>query len=191
MEHAEGLPDNVKEVIAKQIGMLLPRIFDPELLSQAEVKLRETFEVWVLEADAVIQSTDDLSLLARPIGRWHHQVSIDSEVKSFARSTPLGATPESWRVVEVFQSPLAEKIDDALRRIDDLKLGDEWLARLLVVPAYQVHAFWLLNSEDVEKIFVIDHPAQFTHLLTDRLLSYDEFLVALRREQHIIGRLRS
>jgi hypothetical protein len=191
MAHAEALPEEVLDKVLEQVGVLLRGAFDSEQLSGAEVGLGETFDVWVLEADAVIRPTDDLRLLANPTGRWHHQVSVNGVVEAFARSVPLGATPDSWRVVEVFKSPLASKIDKAIVRVDDLHIVGDPLARLLIVPAYQVHAFWLLNDKNVEQVLVIDRPEQFIHLHADQLLSYHEFLEALRREQHIIGRIRS
>lgn len=191
MAHTESLQDKVLDVIAKQIVTLLPAIFSPEELFEAELGLGETFDVWVLEADAVIRSTDDLRELANPTGRLHHQVFINGVIETFARSIPLGATPDSWQVVEVFKSPLARKIDEAIRQVDDLYIDGDPLTRLLVVPAYQVNAFWLLNHESVEKVFVLDRPEKFTNLPTNQLLSYKEFLDALRKEQHIIGRVRS
>jgi hypothetical protein len=186
MARAESLPVEVLSVVAEQIGAMLPGVYDQEQLSEASFEICETFELWVLGLDAITQPLNDLRLLTNPVGLWH-QVRLDGQAQVFARSIHLGAQPESWRVVEVFQSKLAGKIDEAIDRIDR-KVDDEWLARLLVVPEYQVHAFWLLNDEGAGQVSVVACPAQLAELLrVERLLSQEEFLEALRGTLPITG----
>jgi|SRR6185436_17036475 len=189
MAHAESLPNDVLEAVAEQIGAILPGVADSADLRDAQVTMGETFELWALGADAITQPINDLNQLATQTGRWHHQVAYRGEIGSFARSAPLGAEPSSWRVAEFFESPLAKKIDEAINWIDQNTDMDP-LVRLLVVPAYQLHAFWLLDAENVQ-VFVIDCPSQFTYLRSGYLFSQDEFLQSLRQEHHIIGRYRS
>lgn len=190
MAHAESLPDDVLRAVAEQIGTLLPGVFAADSLPVGRVRIGETFEVWVLEPDAITEATNQLRRLATPTGRWHHQVSLDGVMRSFARSTPLGVKADSWRVTEVFESELARKIDDAIDWVDR-NITDDPLVHLLIIPAYQTQAFWLLRDAGDDQVLVLDRPPEFTHLHTDRLLSQGEFLKALRSEQHIIGRLRS
>lgn len=195
MAHAEGLADDVLKEVARQIGAMVSGVIGPDKLAEARLTMDKTpFEIWMLGADALLQPTVDLRLLASPTGRWHHQVALDEKVIAFARSMPLGAQPSSWRVQEFFVSELAGKIASAARWVDDENnVAGDPLVRLLDVPAYMVHAFWLLRDEGEgeEEVFVIDCPKSFTHLSTDRLLSQFEFIEALRREQHIIGRILS
>jgi hypothetical protein len=190
MAHAESLSDDVLNVVAEQIGAMLPGVYDKEQLSGAGVEIGETFEVWVLGLDAVTQPLNDLKLSAHPRGLWH-QVRLNGQPQIFARSILLGVRPSSWRVVEVFQSTLAEKIDEAITWVD-LNVPDDLLTRLLVVPAYQVHAFWLLPDQGPGQVLVIDSSARLARLQSPkRLLSETEFLEALCSERPIIGRSRS
>ena len=186
------LTGGVLDVVAAQINALLRGVFNPDRLAGAQIAMGLTLEVWVLEADAtIIQPTDDLKQLARPAACWHHQVVINGVTESYARSTPFGAEPKSWRVVEIFESQLAERIDRAMGWVIE-NVPDDPLVRLLIVPAYELHAFWLITEAEVEQVFVIDCPAQFTNLRSDQLFeSQNRFLEALRREPHIVGRIRS
>ena len=191
MARAESLSDDVLSVVAEQIGAMLPGVYYKEQLSGVDVEIGETFEVWVLGLDAITQPLNELKLLANPRGLWH-QVRIEGLAQVFARSILLGAQPSSCRVVEVFQSKLAGKIDEAIKWIDDKKFPDDWLTRLLIVPAYQVHAFWLLPDEGAGQILVVDTPAQSAFIQpAERLPSEKEFLDALRSERPIIGKSRS
>jgi hypothetical protein len=192
MAHAENFPDAAADEVVKQIGALLPGQFIANPPAEGEVTLSETFEVWILDGNAVTQPTDSLRQLARPTGYRHHQVFIKGAAKLFARSTPPDAATGRWRVTEVFESELAGKIDEAIDLIDSMDRDDidDPLVRLLIAPTYQTHAFWLLSDTKDDQVLVLSRPPEFTSLRTDQLLSQGEFLEALRGEQHIIGRLR-
>ena len=98
---------------------------------------------------------------------------------------PLGPDAGSWAVRELFQSEIARKIDDVIDWIDPNVKGDP-LVRLLIVPAYQLHAFWLKEGE-ASQVVVVDMPNGFTRLQYGKLYTSKEFLEALAQEQHIIG----
>lgn len=138
-----------------------------------------------LRADAVAKTDLDISQLARQTGRWHHQIKIDGKAESFARSVPLGPDAANWSVRELFQSEVAQKIDEAIDWIDSNVTGDP-LVRLLIVPAYHLHAFWLKEG-DASRVLVVDMPASFTRPQYNKLYTSKEFLEALTEEQHVIG----
>lgn len=192
MAHTLSLPDDAEDEIVKQIGELLPGQFMANPPAEGDVTLGETFEVWMLEGDAVRWHAASLRDLARPMSRLHHQVYVREKAKLYARSTPLAAEPGSWRVTEVFESELAGNIDKAIETIDEIDSdrADDSLVHLLVVPTYQTYAFWLLRDSWNDGVLVLDHPPEFTSLSRDRLLSQGEFLEALRGERPIIGRIR-
>ncbi len=101
------------------------------------------------------------------------------------RATPLGANAESWSVRELFTSEIAGKIDEAIDWVDRNVKGDP-LARLLIVPAFHLHAFWLVESGK-SHVVIVDMPRGFSKLEYRKLYTSREFLDALVQEQHIIG----
>src|SRR5204863_1584438 len=131
------------DVVAQQIGALLSDVAEPALLNAQPIELKETFEVWTLGLDALahgVATGKSLSQIARPTGRWHHQIAFAGNASAFARSS---MSPEDGHqhVEELFISPLAAKTDQAIDWIDQNTSGDPFVT-LLVVPAYYLHALW-------------------------------------------------
>jgi hypothetical protein len=58
---------------------------------------------------------------------------------------------------ELFISPLAQRIDEAIGWLDEKAAAEEH-ARLLTVPASHLHAFWLEDDELKSRLMVIDAP---------------------------------
>lgn len=185
MAHADSLPNDVIDAVASQIGAEAGKALGAAVLQRKAMEMTESFSVWALEADSVTKPNGDLSQLARQTGRWHHQIKIDGRAESFARSMPLGPDAANWSVREIFESAVAQRIDDAIEWIDSNVKGDP-LVRLLIVPAYHVHAFWLIEG-GTSNIVVADMPQSFAKLQTGKLYCAKEFLEALSQEQHIIG----
>lgn len=153
MANTNQLPLDVLEVVAQQIGARLGNfshnntLFPTESLSneQPPVNLGETFEVWSLPPDALeeIAKGVDLSAVARQTGIWHHQIRSNNEARSFARSKPLGATADSWSLRELFVSPLAEHMSQAIDWVE-ASVPANIEVRYLNLPHHQVDAFWLI-----------------------------------------------
>jgi hypothetical protein len=99
-----------------------------------------------------------LSDLAVDTGYWYHQVRVAGRAREFAKSRPFGPSPQDWRVEEVV-SPVAEQVDRAIDWIDSHHL-DPSSARILAVPSYLTHVFWLANDH-AEQIVVIDRPEDY------------------------------
>jgi hypothetical protein len=178
------LPADVLDTVAAQVGAEAGRSLGAAIL-QKSMELTESFSVWSLGADAVAKVHADLAQLAHNTGRWHHQIKIDGKADSFARSMPLGPDAADWSVREVFASDVARKIDEGIEWIDRNVPGDP-LVRLLVVPAYHLHAFWLTEG-GVSQVLVVDMPPGFSKLQPGKLYTSKEFLEALAQEQHVIG----
>jgi hypothetical protein len=185
MAHADALPSDVIDAVAAQIGAQAGKSLGAAVLQSKAMELTESFSIWALGADAVTKSDVDLSQLAEQTGRWHHQIKLNGRAESFARSMPLGPDAASWMVRELFESEIAKKIDDAIEWIDQNVKGDP-VVRLLIVPAYHLHAFWLKEG-DASKVLIVDMPPGLTRLQYGKLYTSKEFLDALAQEQHIIG----
>lgn len=189
MAHSYKISDKALHGVTEQLGEHLHHLGDPDLLKAKSVELCETFEMWKLGAKALAsgaQSGSDLAQLARPTRNLHHQIKHDGEAKSFASSAgdSKNRTLAGWTI-----SPLAKKIDQAVRWIDhQVEIGGDPLVRLLVVPSYHVHAFWLVGEAGSEdRAVVIDAPAQYKGLPRMKLLTSREFLAALVSERQAIG----
>lgn len=165
MAFTQTLPDEVLAVVAEQIsssleeqgvsdeldgapGVILPQPSGPS--TGPAYTIGESFQVWTFTpgmTEEYEEGNRDLSELARPSGVWHHQLKVNGSPKGFARSKPLGSTPKSWSVRQVFWSPLAKSIDEGIDWIDsNVPEGVE--ARLLSVPFQQTEAFWFVTAPD-------------------------------------------
>ncbi|HEY1377034.1 MAG TPA: hypothetical protein VGF55_09575 [Gemmataceae bacterium] len=172
------LPDATLDAIAGKIGERLSAPMTSSALgSPPAATLNETMEVWMLGADALLQPTDDLLQLAKPTGRWHHQIKSGGQVVGYARSMPLGPAPGDWSVREVSKSGASKAIDDAIKWID-ANVHDDSQVRMLSVPAYHVTAFWLVENAGDRIVVAV---APFAKLIqTNHIYTAKEFLDALR-----------
>ncbi|MEM7725858.1 MAG: hypothetical protein AAF208_05730 [Cyanobacteria bacterium P01_A01_bin.45] len=189
MTEFRSLPEDVVDEIVKQIGLGLENLRPiPTLGGASELKLFETVDIWSLRSDLLLESTNDLTILAKPTGRWHHQIKINGVPTSYARSVANGPSALDWHVVGVFESPIATKIDDAINWIDGNISGD-YVVRLLTVPCYQIQAFWLVNNDNSQpqQIVLISAPAEYSTLDYERAYAVDEFLDVLRTVNNIQG----
>ncbi len=181
MAHADPFPNDILKSVAEQIG---PRLLLPPGAPPAQ--LRETFSVWSLGLDATTRPKEPIAKLAQPTGRWHHQVSIGNRARAFARSMPLGPAAADWSVSQITpDSPIAEAIDKAIDWVDQNVPGDP-LVKLLVVPAYYLHAFWL-KTDDADQVLVVHKPDQYTRLKYETLYTPRKFLELLAQEPHASG----
>jgi hypothetical protein len=189
MAHTEQLARESLDSIATQVGLLAPNLIrDPDRLKK-DAELAETFPVWLLHDDEILKDgRTDLSLLAHNTGRWHSQVRIDGKAVLFARSILLGPTLKDWQVKELFEGALAPAIEKAIDWVDrDANVGGDPLVRLLDVPAYNTHAFWLVREKAEDEIVVAYHPPGMTFLEKSKLYTATEFLTRIRKETLLVG----
>lgn len=189
MAHSDTLPIDTAKAIASQVGQRLASVATPARLAAPAgppgPDLGETFSVWVLGLDAVTRSHEDISKLAVQTGRWHHQIRYGGRPQAFARSVPTGPKPDDWAVTQLFESRVAERIDEAVDWVDQNVQGDP-LVRLLIMPAYYLHAFWLVEP-DQSQLLVVDMPDGYTRLKYKTLYDPKIFLDHLAQEQHAQG----
>ena len=187
------LPEAVLDAITKKIGPKLETVTGSLGAGPGDVALFESTEVWMLEASQVVlPGINKIGMLAKPTGRWHHQiknVAGDSPL-AYARTKPLGVTAVSWAVVGVFGAGgIATKFDDAARWIDANVDGTiDYEVRLLEIPAYLMFAFWLVapSPSDASLIVMITAP-EGSDLAAERTYTESEFLVLLRNESFVQG----
>ncbi|MBV9209858.1 MAG: hypothetical protein JOZ52_04480 [Acidobacteria bacterium] len=160
------------------------------------LRLQETFAIYRLGAKSIKDAAEagkDIAEFARNTGRWHHQVKVDEEPVAFAR-TCAAKQDGAYDVCQFFVSDLSKAIDDAITWIDKYEAAHpeyaetDPLVRLLVVPAYNVLAFWLLKQKTGQSdLLVIDALAELVELKEERLLSSAEFLKAFGGHDPITG----
>jgi hypothetical protein len=183
MASVQQLPEKVLEAIAEQIGMRLSESAERAIASGEPLELGESFPIWMIGLSSLMEEAIEAS--AVHTGYWHHQIRHGQRVAEFAKSRPLGPGTADWRVEEVVESPIAEKVDRAIQWIDDTVHEDEPV-RLLVIPAYFVHAFWIGRGWD-SRLLLIDAPHSLGDLGHDRLYSWPEFRHILLQQPHVVG----
>lgn len=180
MAHVESLPEAVLDHVARQLGGMLPAL-DPSL-AEVQVGLAESFPVWLLKQP---HDGETLEELAISTSQWHHQIRTeDGRAVAFARSS-YPPVDEDDDAPGLMRNEIALWLNDAIEWIDEHVPGD-LEARLLVAPAYHLHAFWLVGDGE-SSVVVSDFPEGSLALRRERLYPEAEFLMALRRADPITG----
>jgi hypothetical protein len=184
MAHTDPLPAGAAESVAAQLGPFLsgPALPPPLAVAPAAApRLTESFAVCVVGAAPGRNPPADLPPLAEPAGLWHHQVRVGGAATHFARSARQGFGGTDLGVQEWADSPVAGRIDEAVTWVDQ-NVPEDATVRLLVVPAYYVHAFLIVRGDRTGAVLV-DQPAGFTQLQPRREYPLREFLELLAKEQ--------
>jgi hypothetical protein len=176
MAHFKTLPDQALDAIAAQLGQLY-KVPDSLGAGPSDVTLHETVEVWLLQADETLKPTNDLRLMARRSGYWHHQVKDKGKAVGYATSAPIGPDSKDWSVRQFFMSDIAEKIDDTIAWLDGNLRGQPEV-RLLQVPAYHIIAAWAVEGDEQSVVIVVSPDG--SALKSKHLYSTKEFLDAIR-----------
>lgn len=197
MAHATNIDDRALNAIVQQAGRLIGALTDSNLLALSPIELRETFDVWMLRLDTIAYGAAyniELTKLATDIGRYHHQITFAGLAEAFARSS-LPVTPQgSPTLEELFVSPLAKRIDEAIEWIDQT-VTDDPLVRLLVVPSHYLSALWLAYSTGPSRVLIVDvggaPSIDFEHILNglkaNQLHDSSAFLQALSNTLPALG----
>ncbi|HEX2202957.1 MAG TPA: hypothetical protein VHG91_06655 [Longimicrobium sp.] len=194
MAHVEQVPDEAVEAVVRHLGRRLAAALPPGLDAKTAervvppVEVAESLPVWTLHADRLSARTTagGLEELVEDTGSWHHQIRRGGRTDAFARSEASREKGGGWGVTHLFGgSPVAAGIDAAVSTVDGRAEGDPRV-RLLVVPAFHLHALWL-SDEGGDRVVVADAPPQYGRIA--RNVEYDarEFLDLLARERQIVG----
>ena len=184
MAHSDPLPAGAAQSVAAQLGPFLTGpagLPIPAFAAANPPTLTESFAVCVVGADQVKNPPADLTALTEPVGLWHHQIRVGNTASHFARSTKQAFAGPGLVVQEWTESPLAEKIDAAITWVDQHVPG-EATVRLLIVPAYYVHAFLIVRG-DQSTALLIEQPGGFTQLQYQQEYPLRQFLELLAKEQ--------
>ena len=114
----------------------------------ARLRFGYTFQVWLLSKAGVEEGAEghlDALQIAKPSGRWHHELwALDSVAGSaLSRRGPDGAI-ELERLY--YAVPGAPAIAPAIAKLKDTELEGDPLLRLLYAPAWEVYALWIIEK---------------------------------------------
>ena len=185
MAKFDKLSDAAINQVAARTGEWLSTTPRFKNLVGKRVEIAESFQVWRLSLDSFAQSKLPLNQLIKNTGRWHHQIRSGGQSVAFARSISSGQDQQDWKLMQLVESSLVKKIDDAIQWIDAQVFPDATV-RLLLIPAYQVNAFWLDDPRS-RSVVLIDFPQAFDQLKTQRVYSPAEFRAALLSRPFVPG----
>jgi hypothetical protein len=164
--------------IARLVGESMP----PELAKDpAPLTLTETFEVWRLIG---VQGQHDIEHSSVAENVFHHQLVRSGRAVGFARSRRLPGA-DAWEVIQVFDSPFAALVEEAIAEVDKQVATDDRV-RLLIVPEYHAAAFWLTGA-NLQRCYVIACPPTWRAFQSGRLMDATAFLEILQSEVPIVG----
>ncbi len=199
MARAPELPAAALASIAQQIGIRLPTLGAPAppgtpgLSTAARIappQIGESFPVYMVGLDALRGGNTDLNGIARSTGLWHHQIRYGAQAQDIARSKappPGAAQGAGWQVQEVVRSPAAPRIDATIAWIDNNRnVPEDAEARLLVVPAFYLTAFWL-HAAQGDSVVIADMPPHLGELQPLQLYAAADFLKMLAAVPPISG----
>jgi hypothetical protein len=147
----------------------------------AASSLGESLNICTLTVEQVLHPPADLAAIAKPSGMWHHQVHTGGVATHTARTHVSGLGGGGHEVTQVFETPIARKIDDAIAWLDT-QLGDTpATVRLLIAPAYYLHALLVIRGNDYSAV-VADQPATYTQLKIKTLYPLKDFVAKLALE---------
>jgi hypothetical protein len=177
----DRIPDDVVQSIAEQVSGFLPR---KDGLASASItfpqEVGESMAVCTVSLAQVKKPPADLSVLAKPSGYWHHQLRTGGVATHTALSMKPGFGP-THEVEQVFATPLAGKISDAIGWLD-ANVSGRGTVRLFVAPAYLMHALLLVRPDGPLEAVLADQPPQYTRVQPETLYPLAEFLKLLAKE---------
>ena len=206
MAHADEIPSNYVNAISKQVHQLISEGLDEELVQvvkdcadptspKSSVTLGDSLQIWTLDNKGIEGFTQrglDLDKIARSTGQRGHLLRVNTEGKSFIRST-LTKDGSAPMVGQLQTSYLARSIASAIDLVEREtasnagfreRVGDDPLVRLLSAPFFRVSALWLINEARKENyVIVVESLTKSIKLRTRELLTSQEFLKAFPLKQ--------
>ncbi len=184
MATTDRLPDATLKAIAAQLPAFADR--GPAGLGAADAtadpdEVGESFAVCRLDAADVKKPPKDLAKLARPSGFWHHQIRTGGAATHTAVSTTRGFD-DIHDVQQMFATPIAAKIDAAATWVDK-NVSGRATVRLLVAPAYFLHALLIVAADGSLSAVLADQPDGFTQLELGKRYPLADFLKRLAKEK--------
>ena len=168
------------EVVRRHLGEIIGRLHREETgIGTAE--LSESFELYTIPGDAIRLAADKgykLRSLLQRTGSWHHQITSGGKPVGIAQSAAPGSISDEWSLQSFFVGPLAQKIAEAIAKIDAERVDDEIEVMLVRVPSYQVD-FFLLATDTSAEVYLIQSPSGAADLGEGNFYSEEDFLQKL------------
>ena len=168
---------------------------------QTDYDLGESFVVYRLDASPFVSGDipdRDLSELAESTNRWHHQLIADDKAIGYSRSLISGKG-----ICQMFVSDLAGAIQEAIVWLNAFEekhteyTVDLPRVRLLIVPGFNVYAFWIQRTKGFENadrsgweshVLAISVPISMDDKLPrERMLDTKQFLSAFHGVTPMLG----
>jgi hypothetical protein len=185
MAKPDHLEPAVLRSVANQLSHFLaaPRGLMPLALGAIrKPELAESLAVCFVTAAQVTNPPADITVLARPSGLWHHQVWTEAGPTHMARSNQQGFSGVELEVSQLMESPIVAKVDAVVDWIDEFLTDDDATIRLLLIPAYYVHALLIVRGDKLSAVLV-DQPTTFTQLKYEKEYTLKQFLKRLAKER--------
>lgn len=150
--------------------------------------LGPSFEVYSLPLDGIARMTGDVAIADRLVktGNWQHQILLRKRAKAVALSSSRRDIRDSIRIAGLVVTPLAAKIERAVKWIDLNRPEDRTEVYFFIIPAFQIQAF-LLRAPDNEEVFVLLNPAKKGSMKENKLYTAGQFLAALKEATAVTG----
>lgn len=154
--------------------------------SASESRLSDDFPFRTITLAEVLSPPSDLKQFINQTEMWLHLIRVGQSYTSHALSRE-GAFPDSEpTLVSYGVGPLAAKIDQVSRRLDDQEKNEEAKAVILAFPAHHTFAFGILRGKKTFAV-LIDQPGDYSRLRYERIYSLQEFLKNLSLETNSDG----
>lgn len=185
MVSSPKLSTNVLQNIAAQIAERISH--ESELAAPgARAGLGESLRVALLTQEQIGRDSGTLASRIVETGQWHHQVYVNGNATTFARSIEASDAPGApFQVVEVADATVAEDLRRTIEWVD-AHVDQEAEAEVLVAPSHMLTGLWL-HGPDIDAVVVSSIPRGVVEIVPNTLIAGDEFLAALARMPAVEG----
>jgi hypothetical protein len=187
MAFTRKLEPRRRQEVQDELGIFL-RVHPHPALNVGSLSLGISFEVYSLPLDGLTRAAGGVTIADCLVktGNWQHQILLRKRAKAVALSSSRRDIRDSTRIAGLVVTPLAAKIDRAIKWIDLNRPEDRTEVYFFIVPAFQIHAF-LLGTLDNEDVFVVSNPAKVGSLKEEKLYKAEQFLAAVNGVNAITG----
>jgi hypothetical protein len=98
-------------------------------------------------------------------------------------------TIPDWEIMEILEAPLAERVATAIDLLD-YSFPDDYVVRLLSIPAYVMNVFWILCEETNDQKVLLLTPEEFAPKAGEQTIEeVGDFLTRLWGLPQVVGLL--
>jgi hypothetical protein len=187
MASTRKLEPRRQQEVQVELGSFLHAHPHPALKGRS-ISMGVSFEVYSLPLDRFARAADGATIADCLVktGNWQHQILRQKRAQAIAFSSSRGDIRDTIRVAGLVVTPLAGKIDRAVKWIDLNRADDRIEIYFFIIPAFQIQAF-LLSALENEEVFVVSNPAKVGSLKEEHLYKAELFRAALKEAKAIQG----